>query len=200
MAKQLPDEQLMVRFRSGDPRAFRTVYDQFFPALCFFARRLVNDHPEGEEIAADSITKLLNRHKDFDSLSNVKAFLYISTRNACLNYLKYAQRINTSKNELSYLQRDDKEEYILADMIHAEVLREIHAEIQQLPKACRKVFELLYVDGMKAKEVAAHLNISIHTVWAQRAKALDVLRTSLLKKGLLSALIYLDVMTRMHEN
>ena len=200
MAKLSRDELLIQNFKKGDTRAFRTVYEQFFPALCFFATRLVNGNPEGEEIAADSIAKLLKRHTDFDSLTNIKAFLYISTRNACLNFLKYNQRINTSKSELLYLQKEDNESYILADMVHAEVLREIYEEIKQLPPACRKVFELMYKDGMKAKEVAAELNISIHTVWAQRAKAVDVIRTSLIKKGLLHALVYFTIMTRAHEN
>lgn len=200
MAKQSREDLLVQNFKKGDARAFKAVYEQFFPALCFFATRLVNGNPEGEEIAADSIAKLLKRYTDFDSLTNIKAFLYITTRNACLNFLKYNQRINTSKSELTYLQRDDSEGHVLADMVHAEVLREIYEEIKGLPPACRKVFELMYKDGMKAKEVAEHLNISIHTVWAQRAKALEVIRTSLIKKGLLHALVYLHIMTRIHDN
>ena len=180
--------------------SFTEVFHNYYQPLVYFAHRLVKDQPAAEDIVSDIFDKFWRRLANFPSLQSSKSFLYISTRNACLNYLKYAQRLNTSKNELSYLQKDDQENYILADMIHSEVLREIHAEIRQLPKACRKVFELLYIDGLKAKEVAAQLNISIHTVWAQRAKALEVLRTSLLKKGLLQAIIYLDLLTRIHDN
>jgi len=166
----------------------------FFPSLCFFAKRLLDNDGEGEDIAADSFVKLLNRHDSFDTLPNIKAFLYITTRNACLNYLRHSQRQHSANRELNRLQ-DKTDEPALSHMVHAEVLREVELEIEQLPNRCKEIFKLIYFERQSAEEIAALLEISINTVWVQRAKAIQLIRTNLLKKGMLSVLLCFLVLT-----
>ena len=166
----------------------------FFPGLCFFAKRLVENDGEGEDIAADSFVKLLNRNNSFETLPNIKAFLYITTRNACLNYLRSSQRQHAEKREMSRMS-DKTDEHALSHMVHAEVLREVEFEIEQLPNRCKEIFKLIYYERRAADEIAAMLGISINTVWVQRAKAIQLIRTNLLKKGLLTVLFCFMVMT-----
>lgn len=149
---------------------------------------MVDNEGEGEDIAADSFVKLLNRYDSFDTLPNIKAFLYITTRNACLNHLRLTQRQDSSKRELDRLQ-EKIDEPALSHMVHAEVLREVEFEIEQLPNRCREIFKLIYYERRSADEIAELLGISINTVWVQRAKAIQLIRTNLLKKGMLSALL-----------
>lgn len=167
----------------------------FFPSLCFFAKRLVDNEGEGEDIAADSFVKLINRYDSFDTLPNIKAFLYITTRNACLNYLRHTQRQHSSKRELNRLQ-DKTDEHALSYMVHAEVLREVEFEIEQLPNRCREIFKLIYYERRSAEEIAELLGITISTVWVQRAKAIQLIRTNLLKKGMLSVLLCFLIINR----
>ena len=188
MKHNLQDKSLLQEFKSGDTHAFRAVYDMFFPGLCFFAKRLVDNDGEGEDIAADSFVKLFHRHDSFDNLANIKAFLYITTRNACLNYLRSSQRQSSSKRELTRIQ-DKTDEHALSLMVHAEVLREVELEIEQLPNRCKEIFKLIYYERRPADDIADMLGISINTVWVQRAKAIQLIRTNLLKKGLLSVLL-----------
>lgn len=166
----------------------------FFPSLSFFAKRLVDNDGEGEDIAADSFVKLLNRYDSFDSLPNIKAFLYITTRNACLNYLRYSQRQYAEKREMNRMQ-ERTAEHALSYMVHAEVLREVEFEIDQLPNRCKEIFKLIYYERRSADDIADMLGISINTVWVQRAKAIQLIRTHLLKKGMLSVLLCFLVMT-----
>ena len=194
MKHNFQDKSLLQEFKRGNTHAFRAVYDMFFPSLCFFAKRLVDNDGEGEDIAADSFVKLLNRHDSFETLPNIKAFLYITTRNACLNFLRLSQRQHSSKRELNRLQ-DKTDEHVLSHMVHAEVLREVEFEIEQLPNRCKEIFKLIYYERRSADEIAQLLGISINTVWVQRAKAIQLIRTNLLKKGLLSVLLCFLVMT-----
>lgn len=194
MKHNFQDKSLLQEFKRGNTHAFRVVYDMFFPSLCFFAKRLVDNDGEGEDIAADSFVKLLNRHDSFDTLPNIKAFLYITTRNACLNYLRHTQRQHSSKRELNRLQ-EKTDEHALSHMVHAEVLREVEFEIEQLPNRCREIFKLIYYERRSADDIAELLGISINTVWVQRAKAIQLIRTNLLKKGMLSALLGFLVIT-----
>lgn len=194
MKHNFQDKSLLQEFRRGNTHAFKAVYDMFFPSLCFFAKRLVDNDGEGEDIAADSFVKLLNRYDSFDSIPNIKAFLYITTRNACLNYLRYTQRQHSSKRELNRIQ-DKTDEHALSYIVHAEVLREVEFEIEQLPNRCKEIFKLIYYERRPADDIAEMLGISINTVWVQRAKAIQLIRTNLLKKGMLSVLLCFLAMT-----
>jgi len=176
-------------FKKGDPRALQVIFNQFYGPLCLFAERMLRDRPVAEDIVGDTFLKLWNRHTDFENLQNIKAFLYITTRNASLNMLKQMQRESLSKKQLAYLS-GDKEEFILNEMIRAEVLREINREIEKLPEQCRKIFKMSFFDGKKNQEIASMLEISVHTVKNQKARAIQLLRVRLPDRNLVAILIW----------
>ena len=55
----------------------------------------------------------------------------------------------------------------------------IYVAINQLPEARRKIFTMIYLDGMKYQEVADKLSISINTVKKQMGRAFKTLRENL---------------------
>jgi RNA polymerase sigma-70 factor, ECF subfamily len=57
--------------------------------------------------------------------------------------------------------------------------RSIAHAVEKLPPGCRKVFELSRVEGLKYREIAEALQISVKTVEIQMSKALKTLRISL---------------------
>lgn len=178
------EQQIIDALKQRDATAFAYLFKQYYYALCSFAERLLNDRQEAEDIVQDQLMKLWRKHADFDSLSSIKSFLYISTRNACFNFLKHSKHVSSSQKELLYLT-DNKEMEVLHMMIHSEMLREVAKEIDVLPKAAKRVFELCFFDGLDSKEIAKELGLSIQTVYNEKARAVQFIRTALLKKKLL---------------
>ena len=176
-------------FKKGDPRALQMIFRQYYGALCIFAERMLPDRPAAEDIVGETFVKLWNRHTHFESLQNVKAFLYITTRNASLNLLKQMKRESLSKKQLAYISTD-KEGFVLNEIIRNEVLREINREIERLPEQCRRIFKMSYFDGKKNHEIAALLKISAHTVKNQKARAIQLLRVKLPNRNLVAILIW----------
>jgi RNA polymerase sigma-70 factor (ECF subfamily) len=60
-----------------------------------------------------------------------------------------------------------------------ELEEHIAHSIEKLPTQCRKIFELSRNEGLKYREIADFLHISIKTVEVQMSKALRSLRTEL---------------------
>jgi RNA polymerase sigma-70 factor (ECF subfamily) len=185
--KQL-QESPFDNFKKGDPRALQVIFNQFYGALVLFAERMLHDRPAAEDIVGDTFVKLWNRHTDFENLQNVKAFLYITTRNASLNMLKTMQRESTAKKQLAYLS-SEKEGHILNEMVRSEVLREIYREIENLPEQCRKIFKMSYFEGRKNQEIADKLKISVHTVKNQKARAIQLLKLKLPDRNLVALVL-----------
>ncbi|MFT3749717.1 MAG: sigma-70 family RNA polymerase sigma factor [Agriterribacter sp.] len=64
-------------------------------------------------------------------------------------------------------------------MVSKEVLKYIHQAVENLPPKCRLIFKLVREDGLKYKEIAQVLNISVKTIDAQMAIAAKKITQSL---------------------
>jgi RNA polymerase sigma-70 factor (family 1) len=187
--RSLPlDNDIIASLRKGDPDALQTLIKQYYSMLCLFAERLLADSAAAEDIVGESFVKLWKKKADFENHQNLKAFMYITVRNACLNQLKQAKRDSLNKKQLAYIT-GEKEEFVLNEMIRAEVLKEIMNEINNLPEQCRKVLKLAYLEGMKNQEITNLLNISVHTVKNQKVRAIQLLKTRLRDRDLMTFLL-----------
>src|SRR5882724_5146292 len=90
--------------RNGDPQAFDAFFRLHYRHLCYFAAQLTGHESESEDIVKDVFVKLWRKHEGFANPQSIKAFLYISTRNACINFLRRLKVKNTFRREFAYLE------------------------------------------------------------------------------------------------
>ena len=173
-----PANNLMEAFQNGNQPAFTRVFDYFNKSLCSFARALIRDKAAAEDIVQEIFIKCWQKHADFSSLQKIKAFLYISTRNACLNYLQQVKYQVRVRHTLRY-NMDDSQQPVLNEIIRAEVLRELDDAIDRLPPQCRKVFMLVYKQYKTVNEVSLELNIAARTVINQRVRGIKLIKNRL---------------------
>lgn len=191
--------EIIPAFNRGVPETLHTLLKEYYKPLCLFADRLIKDHAAAEDIVGDTFIKLWNRKTDFETVQNIKAFLYITVRNAGLNFLKQAKRESLSKKQLAYIA-GEQEEYVLNEMIRSEVLREIMREIEKLPEQCGKVFKLGYIEGLKNQEIANLMKISVHTVKNQKARAVQLLKIKLRDRDLMALAFLCSVFAANRHN
>ncbi|MCD0487470.1 RNA polymerase sigma-70 factor [Pedobacter sp. MC2016-14] len=169
---------LLSQLKSGNQQAFSYIFKQFYPALCFFCNRLIANNAAAEEIVQDTLYKVWEKNEDFKSLISIKAFLYISTRNASMNFIDKERRKLKKETEL-FEMTEDMEEPVIRDIIYTEVLNEIRTEINNLPEQCGKIIKMLYEEEMKPQEIADELNIKVSTVYNQKMRGISILKTRL---------------------
>ena len=163
------------------------MFKLYYTQLCYFAHAMVHNHAEAEDLVAESMIKLWRLHTNFETQEKIKAFLYITLRHACLDYLKHNNRKLPHREEYAYYENtvkllEENSNFVTANITRAEVMQEIHQEINTLPKKCRAIFNMSFIEGMKNEDIARSLNLSYHTVKAQKVRALKMLRLALLKK------------------
>lgn len=176
-----PPANIIALFNRGDSEALAYIFEQHHRALCFFAERLTSDRQESEDIVADAFMKLWRKRTDFETLQNIKAFLYITVRNACFDFLKHRKRASLSHQEILYMSATG-DDALLNTLIETEMLQHVYTEIKKLPKKCRTVFELYHFEGLDTNQIASRLNISNQNVLNQKARAIKLLRIFLLRK------------------
>jgi RNA polymerase sigma-70 factor (ECF subfamily) len=161
---------------------FNELFKEYFKVLCFFINKYTNDEEVSRDIAQDIFVKLWSKKEDFDSEMKVKAFLFISARNASLNYIRSikvrysavpAIIDKTNKENSEFLVPEGN---ILANMIHTEFMAQIYKVIETLPEKRKKVFKLSYFHDLTNPMLAEYLDISIHTIKEHKGRALETLR------------------------
>lgn len=169
--------------------AFEQVFHQFNAPLCFFARRWVHDLAVAQDIVTDVFVKLWQKRTDFKTLYSIKAFLYISTRNACINHTqqaKYQARVREAIRQ----QSGDRESNGLNEVIYAEVLRQVNAIVERLPAKCREVITLSYSAGLNCHEIAHKMQVSVHTVRNQKNRGVHLIKSRFCYTGIEEDIYY----------
>lgn len=176
------EKEIIQAFTRGESAAFEQVYKAYFKRLAYFANKLI-DHPEqAEDITTEALLKLWDRRGQFDNPAHIKSWLYLTTRNACINYIQETERHNRSHQEIGYLTANNEEDHG-RHRIDAELINEIYQQLQELPPQCAQVFELIYFKGKSTSEAAELLNTSTKNVLNQKLKAIKLLKALLLKRG-----------------
>lgn len=182
----LLEQQTILDFQQGDEKAFELVFRVYYTQLVVFTTKITSSQDEAQDIVTEVFLGLFKRCHLFDNENNIRAFLYVSARNRCLNYLKAKKRHGIKSLELAGDIRDDtwlEYEY----SIKTEIVETIYNSIEHLPEECRKIFKLLYYDELKPAEVAARLQISVNTVYVQKSRAVNTLRLKLAEHPLVLA-------------
>lgn len=168
--------EIIVGFRKGEEKAFEEVYELFSGPIYLFSRRILNNNTEAQDVTAETFMKLWNLRMNFETLQNVKAFLYITVRNACFNILRKRKDTLRHQEDFNYLLSQNENGPSQHDEIKAEVLQTILREINNLPKQCRKVVEFSFIRGLKNAEIADELGLSLQTVKNQKNRGLRMLK------------------------
>lgn len=173
-------QDLVTQFTQGDTRAFTTIYNIYYPRLFNFVKHLMSDRQEAQDITAETFVKLWRLHPNFSSQEKIRAFLFVTARNACYDALKNnARETNQQKELIIHQLLPETDNVILREEIKADVLDYIYSEIEKLPQQCKAVFTLSYLEGRKNNEIAELLQITDKTVRNQKVLAKKLLRVAL---------------------
>lgn len=178
---------LLYRFNNGDKYAFEQLFKEFLSPLVNFASGLTSSRQEAEDIAMYALNKLWEFHAKFETKENIRAFLYITVRNNCLNYLKANDRKRKAQKEIRYTSGETTCESI-ENHVHVKIsnndhLHRFHKEVEALPPQCKEVFKLRCA-GLNNPQIAEKLNTTIGTVEVQMSRALSILRGKVSEKKL----------------
>lgn len=182
-----PGPQLIVGFKEGNTTAFQTVYKMYHRALYYFVKQLTDDSLEAEDIVAETFVKLWNIKERFETDNNIKAFLYITARNAGLNFLRYRKNQVENKKEFVYLQSEAFEQNEIPIKLH--LLELIQDTLEELPVRQQEIMRMILFEGLNDKEVAERLNKNPKTVRNLKAEAVNRLRVTLDRKDLAFTLL-----------
>ena len=183
----LPDEKYIFRkIREDDREAFKNLFDTYYASLCHYASHYLNDDSLSEEVVQELFVKIWEKRKSLDVDTSVKNYLFRATRNGCLNQIQHdkVRQLHGKKLKEALMSEDPATDYLITP----EMILKLEEGIESLPEKRREIFRLSREEGLKYREIAEKLNISVKTVEVQMGLALKTLRQ---KIGSLILLMFL---------
>jgi len=169
------DEKIVFKeIREDNQVAFKTLFDTYYSSLCNYALQFLNDREHAEEVVQDLFVKIWEKRKVLTIETSLKNYLFRSVRNQCLNLLQHEKikKLHAEKLKDALLSEDAPGDYFISQ----EMILKIEEGVSSLPEKRREIFRLSREEGMKYREIAEKLGISIKTVEIQMGLALKSLR------------------------
>jgi len=181
-------ESLMLRFRSGDVRAFEILLQRHRQSIYEFVLRSVGTYntAQAEDLTQETFLRVVKQAGSYEPRSKFTTWLFTLARNLCID----ASRRRKHRKAQS-LDAPDEEGHSLLDRtsdggmpvdrqaVSTELRARMERAIEELPEDQREVFLMRESADLSFKEIADVIGISENTVKSRMRYALEKLRASL---------------------
>lgn len=170
--------------KRGDPVAFRSFFEYFYPKLMALACRFVDGYV-AKDLVQEVFTSYWEQKKTIQA-DNIQSFLYKWLQNSCLNHIKhqmvidnYESSVRIAEARIAFLDEITDSNDVLKQVIGRDLHDVIELSVKKLPPKCAEAFRLCYFHDMSHKEIAEVMNISPRTVEGHIRQAILFLRKDL---------------------
>ena len=159
--------------------ALRSLYLHYRERIHRYVLLYVKSNEVARELVSDVFVALWENRKYIPEVSNLDAYTYRIAKFKALNYLRV--------KSISPVDLDGMDIDLFAhtkvtpedQLISNETIEALNNAVSQLPAKCKIAFKLVREDGMKYKDAAQHLGISVKTLEAHLSTAVKRIRTIL---------------------
>lgn len=164
---------LFLQISQGHKEAFDQLFYRYYERLVDFAMQYVKQPEPAEELVSSLFVNIWRKRDQLAAVRSPQVYLFVAARNGCLNYLRRpAKQAQPLPHHPESLSRDTGN---TLDTEYKELEAIVRIAVEKLPEQRRVIFRLIKEEGMKAKDVAAILSLSVRTVENQLYKALKSL-------------------------
>lgn len=172
----LSDLLLFSRIKKGDIKSFETIFRKYYLSLYYYSISILKNADSAEEIVQQLFYTVWLNKEDITIQGSLNNYFYKSVLNQSLQHLKRnstkLKHENYLKNELdsmSYSTPQDEIEYKELDSLVTRI-------IAKLPERRRTIYLMHKEGGLKYKDIAQELSLSIKTIEAEMTKTYKELR------------------------
>lgn len=162
---------------NNDEKAAREFFEIFHPKLVRYAMFFTRSISTANDLVSDVFVKLFRKPAHLSNIQEIEYYLYRAVKNQCLTYLK------KEKHEVSledFEWEDFSYTYESANPENELLTRELSLKIEEVinsfPPKRKMIYKMVAIDGLKYKEAADILGLSVKTIENHLAIAVKDMR------------------------
>lgn len=176
-------QQELAKLVQGEARAWKTVYDAYYPRIKRHVTYMIHRADAGEDLAQDVFVQAMKSIKNFEGRSSLSTWLF-----TIANRLVYKHWRSAGRRDRAYSKvKQGEPEFVEEDMgrshlseQRAQALREV---LTRLPDNLREAFILVDVQQLDSNQAAMQLGISKGNLAVRASRARVKIREELEKDG-----------------
>ena len=158
------DHGLISQIKKGNTLAFKQLFDTYYSAMCFYLLNFTHDKMASEDIVQTVFVDFWNKREAIEIHTSVKSYLFTMAYNQFLMTLRTQNKHATLLEELKYEALQFVDTPTEEDLERKS--QRLNHIIKHLPQRCQEVLKLK-MEGLKYKDIAESLGLSIKTVESQ---------------------------------
>ena len=165
--------------KSGDEHSFRIFVNAYQEKVFRFISLFVKDEQVCEELVSDVFYALWTKRDELGDVDNLESYVFIIAKNKAFNFLRKNKIDVTDIDGINidlFHNTDTTPESIY---INQEAIASLNKAIEELPNKTKMAFLLIREQGLKYKEAADILGVSVKTIEKQVAFAIAKLKEKL---------------------
>jgi RNA polymerase sigma-70 factor (ECF subfamily) len=204
MADYLHTDDFLRDFAAGKERAFKALFDEYFPRLTLFAHNITSDYAEGEDIASESLTNLMTSYKRWVygsfTVERLRGHLFLAVRNRCINYLhSFRNKTRAAGTGMLETLSDESMESVEHGATFSEVIALLYEGLKDLPKDKQRALELIFYEKKTYKEAAEAMGLPLSTFKHIRKGGIAAISRKISRQQAMSLVgVFLAVLTNIN--
>lgn len=177
-------KQYLIKLIAEDKsnEAYKYLWNQYYDVLIKFSVAYLKSRELAEEVVADVLYQVWNTRQNLANIQHLRVYLFTAVRNRC-----YTQLARQKREQILFTNTSEFKEDVYFDveinperqMITDELTRFIKEIVEDLPPRCKEIYKMVREEGLRNKDVALQLGISVNTIDVQLAIALKKLTKAL---------------------
>lgn len=172
------DNELILLLKERDQLAFTEIYHRHWQMLYLHTLKILGDEDEAKDLVQDAFFSFWEKSGTLEIKTNLKGYLFVAVRNRIFSLIR-KRKVNPDFIHIVLEELDQLDNTTVERIDERELIKLIDAEIEQLPKKMKEVFELSRKQFLTNKEIAIKLDMTEEAVKKQIHRSIKMLKLKL---------------------
>lgn len=173
----MTENEIIQGCKNQSRSAQKALYDHFSPVMFGVCKRYCKNREDAEDVLVNGLFKAINNIHQFSEQGSFEGWIRRIVVNEALMFLRKRRKITI---EIEEYHVNGSTGSTIEDELAAQDILEL---LEQLPIGYRTVFNMYVLDGLKHREIAEALGISINTSKSQLILAKKRMQDLLAKRA-----------------
>ena len=165
------------RMERRNESAYIELFDQHYKYLYAIAYNYVLDRDVADDMVQETFIHLFDNIDKISEVKNLIGYLRVSVRNRCISHLRQMDVEDAHK-----ILYQKEMELVGADESNSEDLSILaHQLLESLPRSCKRICKLRFLDGYKIDEISEKLSLSRNTIKVQIHRGVSKIKSDMPK-------------------
>lgn len=179
--KQAEEQHIIQGLIAGDEESYHYVFQTYYEQMCILANAILHDDFLAQAAVSDIISHIYEVRETLNIRTNLRSYLLVSTRNACINIL--GTKVKRTEQTFSALKDDEMGGVFSGTdnvtpqgkLLDNELATLMSDFVNKMPEPTKSSFIMSRYKGMTYRQIAIHEGVSANTIKFRIKNALKMI-------------------------